>query len=44
MARSRGRPVMHQLGRYWIWLEYDPIALTVLVVGIGLISVLAVSI
>ena len=26
------------------WLEYDPIAVTVLIVGIGAISLLAVSI
>jgi len=26
------------------WLEYDPIALTVLVVGIGMVSFLALSI
>ena len=26
------------------WLEYDPIAVTVLIVGIGAVSLLAVSI
>ena len=26
------------------WLEYDPIAVTVLIVGIGMVSLLALSI
>ena len=34
---ERGLPVLH-------WLEYDPIAVTVLVVGIGVVSLLALSI
>jgi hypothetical protein len=32
---------MHQFGRYWSRLEYDPIALAVLVIGI--VSALAAS-
>jgi hypothetical protein len=40
-----GAPVMNnQLGQYWAWLEYDPIALAVLVTGIGIVLMLAVSI
>jgi hypothetical protein len=34
--------VMRVLGRYW--LEYDPVALAVLVLGIGAVALLAVSI
>jgi hypothetical protein len=33
---------MHAQGRHW--LDYDPVALAVLVVGIGLIELLALSI
>jgi len=33
----------NQLGQYWIWLEYDPVALAVLVIGLGMVSALAVS-
>ncbi len=32
---------MHVLKRHW--LEYDPIALAVLVIGIGLVELLALS-
>jgi hypothetical protein len=35
---------MHQLGRYWTWLEYDRTALAVLITGIGIVLMLAVSI
>jgi hypothetical protein len=34
---------MHQFGRYWCRLEYAPIALAVLVIGIGIVSALAAS-
>jgi hypothetical protein len=33
---------MHAQRRYW--LDHDPVALTVLVIGIGLIELLALSI
>jgi len=36
-----GRRIMHPR-RYW--LDYDPVALAVLVIGIGLIELLALSI
>jgi hypothetical protein len=35
---------MEQLSQYWIWLEYDGTALAVLVTGIGIVLMLAVSI
>ena len=35
---------MHQLGRYWTWLEYDRTALAVLAIGIGIVLMLALSI
>jgi hypothetical protein len=34
----------NQRSQYWTWLEYDPIALAVLVTGIGIVLILAVSI
>ena len=38
--REKGRHLMHK--RYW--LDYDPVALAVLVIGIGMIELLALSI
>jgi hypothetical protein len=35
---------MDQLGQYWTWLEYDRTALAVLVTGIGIVLMLALSI
>jgi hypothetical protein len=40
IKREQGRPLMHK--RYW--LDYDPVALVLLVVGIGMIELLALSI
>jgi hypothetical protein len=40
---QQGLPVMDQLGRYWTWLEYDLIALAVLIIGLGIVSMLAMS-
>jgi hypothetical protein len=40
---QQGLSVMDQLGRYWTWLEYDPIALAVLIIGLGVVSMLAMS-
>jgi len=37
---GRGRRIMHPR-RYW--LDYDPVALAVLVIGIGMIELLALS-
>jgi hypothetical protein len=34
----------NQVSQYWTWLEYDPIALAVLIIGIGIVLMLAVSI
>src|SRR5262249_35923960 len=42
--RVAGFAVMDQLYRYWTWLEYDRTALAVLVTGIGIVLMLAVSI
>ena len=42
MTVGNGEGVMQALTRHW--LDYDPIALAVLFVGIGAISVLACSI
>jgi hypothetical protein len=30
--------------RSWHWLEYDPIALVALLIGVGLVALLALSI
>jgi hypothetical protein len=40
---QQGLVMNNQLGQYWTWLEYDPIALAVLVIGLGMVSALAVS-
>jgi hypothetical protein len=37
-----GEAIMHVQDRHW--LDYDPVALAVLVIGIGLIELLALSI
>jgi len=41
---DRGGDIEGNLPMFVRWLEYDPIALTVLIVGIGAISLLALSI
>jgi hypothetical protein len=38
----QGRHIMHVQRRHW--LDYDPVALAVLVIGIGMIELLALSI
>jgi hypothetical protein len=40
IKREEGRPLMHK--RYW--LDYDPVAFVILVIGIGMIELLALSI
>jgi len=30
--------------KYWQWLDYDPVALVVLLIGIGIVELLALSI
>jgi hypothetical protein len=40
IKREQGRPLMHK--RYW--LDYDPVAFVILVIGIGMIELLALSI
>jgi hypothetical protein len=32
------------LSRFWRWLEYDPVALAVLLIGVGSIAVLVLGI
>ena len=39
LKAGTGRRVMHILRRHW--LDYDPVALAVLVIGIGMIELLA---
>jgi hypothetical protein len=39
----RVRGVMHVHGRGH-WLDYDPVALAILVIGIGVVALLAISI
>jgi len=41
MKREQGGRIMQQR-RYW--LDYDPIALAVLVIGIGMVELIALSI
>jgi hypothetical protein len=36
--------VMHAHSRFWNWLDFDPFALTVLAIGIGIVSALTMSI
>jgi hypothetical protein len=39
---EQGRPIMQ--AKTWHWLDYDPIALAVLVIGLAAIELLALSI